>query len=131
MTILIGYVPSPLGDAAVAAGIEEATLRDEDLLIVNSARQGVTIERHVASDDDYRRVKGIVDAAGVQAEYLRITHEDDLAEAILELARERDVTMIVIGVRNRTPVGKFIMGSLSQQILLQSDRPVLAAKMAA
>lgn len=130
MTILVAYVPSPLGEAALAAGIEEATLRREDLLIVNSARQGVTVQRHVASDADEQRVMAVAEQAGCPAEFLRITHRDDLAEELLSLARRREASMIVIGVRNRSPVGKFVMGSLAQQILLQSDRTVLAAKVA-
>jgi nucleotide-binding universal stress UspA family protein len=36
--------------------------------------------------------------------------------------------LIVIGLRHRTQVGKFILGSHAQRILMQADRPVLAVK---
>ena len=38
MSIIVGFVPTPSGEAALTAGIAEAKLRNEDLVIVNSAR---------------------------------------------------------------------------------------------
>ena len=55
MSILVGYVPTPVGEAAVRAAIEEARLRGERLLIVNSVREGALADKSVASDDDLRR----------------------------------------------------------------------------
>ncbi|MGM0928189.1 MAG: universal stress protein [Actinomycetota bacterium] len=130
MSILVGYVPTPVGEAAVAAGIAEAKLRNEELLIVNSTREGALVDKTVASENDILRLKSAADAAGVTTEVLRPTHRDDLAEEILDLAREREVSLIVIGLRQRSQVGKFIMGSHAQRILLQADRPVLAVKAA-
>ncbi|GAA1487595.1 universal stress protein [Brachybacterium sacelli] len=128
MTILIAYAPTPVGDAAVTLGIEQARLRGEDLLIVNSRREGVAVDQSTATEADRDRLREQVRAAGVELELHRLHHGDNLAEAILALAAEREVSLIVIGVRNRTQVGKFIMGSTAQRILLQADRPVLAAK---
>lgn len=131
MTILIAYVPTPVGEAAVAVGIEQAQQRSEDLLIVNSRREGVAVDQSTATDADRERLREQVHAAGVGLELHRQHHGDNLAEVILDLAAERDVSLIVIGVRSRTQVGKFLMGSTAQRILLQSDRPVLAAKLPA
>lgn len=131
MTILIAYVPTPVGEAAVRAGIEEATLRGEDLLIVNSRREGAAVDQSVATDEDRDRLREQVQAAGVSVRFHREHHGANLAEVILELAEQHDVSLIVIGVRNRSQVGKFIMGSTAQRILLQADRNVLAAKLPA
>ncbi|GAB3553564.1 universal stress protein [Arthrobacter tumbae] len=128
MSIMVGYVPTPVGEAAVAAAITEAKLRDEELLIVNSVREGSRVDKSVASDEDLIRLQKSADDAGITARVLRPSHRDDLADEILELAVEHDVSLIVIGLRQRTQVGKFIMGSHAQRILLQADRPVLAVK---
>ncbi|MET1033949.1 MAG: universal stress protein [Arthrobacter sp.] len=128
MSILVGYVPTPVGEAAVQAAIAEAKLRGEDLLIVNSPRDGALVDKSVASDADLERVVGDAAQAGVQVTVLRPPHRDDLAEEILELAQEHEASIIVIGLRHRSQVGKFIMGSHAQRILLQADRPVLAVK---
>ncbi|MFB0835815.1 universal stress protein [Arthrobacter halodurans] len=128
MSILVGYVPTPVGEAAVQAAIAEAKLRGEDLLIVNSPRDGALVDKSVASDADLERVVGDAGRAGVRVTVLRPPHRDDLAEEILELAQEHEASIIVIGLRHRSQVGKFIMGSHAQRILLQADRPVLAVK---
>ena len=128
MSILVGYVPSPVGEAAATAAIAEAKLRGEELLIVNSSREGALVEKMVASAADLKRLAEASTAAGIQATVLQPSHTDDLAEEILELARVHDVSLIVIGLRQRSQVGKFIMGSVAQRILLQADHPVLAVK---
>ena len=128
MSILVGYVPTPVGEVAADAAIYEATLRQEELLIVNSKREGVVVDKTVASDAELSNVLNKAQAAGVKATLLQSTHSDDLADEILDLAEKHDVSLIVIGLRHRTQVGTFIMGSLAQRILLQAERPVLAVK---
>jgi nucleotide-binding universal stress UspA family protein len=112
----------------VGAAIAEASLRGEDLLVVNSAREGSLVETTVASDQDLSRVLTQADDAGVRAEVVRGTHRDDFTDEILDLAERHDASLIVIGLRRRSTVGKFIMGSVAQRILLQADHPVLAVK---
>lgn len=128
MSILVGYVPTKVGEAAVRAAIKEAKLRHEELLIVNSVREGALVDKSVASAEDIERIKQSTVDAGIQARILESFHRDDLAEEILDLASKHDVSLIVIGLRQRSQVGKFIMGSHAQRILLQAEHPVLAIK---
>ncbi|WP_036963364.1 universal stress protein [Promicromonospora kroppenstedtii] len=128
MSIVVGYVPTPAGEAAVRAATAEAALRGEDLLVINSAREGAVVETTVAAEEDLDRVVEQAAAAGVAAKVVRGTHRDDFTDEILDLADQHDASLIVIGLRRRSTVGKFIMGSVAQRILLQADRPVLAVK---
>jgi nucleotide-binding universal stress UspA family protein len=64
-----------------------------------------------------------LDEAGVAVEF----HEasGDPANTIVELADELDVDAITVGSRKRTPTGKVLFGSVTQSVLLGTDRPVI------
>lgn len=51
MTILIGYVPTPVGEAALEAGLAEAAARGDDVVIVNSPRRGAPVDARLVDDD--------------------------------------------------------------------------------
>jgi nucleotide-binding universal stress UspA family protein len=52
----------------------------------------------------------------------------DPAEAIVEAAAERDADVIVLAARKRSPTGKLIFGSVTQAVILGTDRPVLVCR---
>ena len=79
-------------------------------------------------DDDLDRVERDVTELGVDVEIVRIEQGSDPADALVRVAEERDASVIVIGLRHRSPVGKLIMGSTAQRILLDARCPVLAVK---
>jgi nucleotide-binding universal stress UspA family protein len=128
MTVLVGYVPTPLGEATLRAGVQESRRRSEPLLVVNMSRDDVLVDPHRAATDDLDRVERDVTELGVDVEVVRIEQGSDPADALVRVADERDASVVVIGLRHRSPVGKLIMGSSAQRILLDARCPVLAVK---
>lgn len=49
----------------------------------------------------------------------------DTAQDILDRADEYDADAIVLGGRKRSPVGKAVFGSVTQSVVLGTDRPVV------
>ncbi|MCP8999870.1 universal stress protein [Pseudarthrobacter sp. RMG13] len=74
MSIVVGFVPTPAGEAAVTAGIAEAKLRNEDLVIVNSAREGALVDKPVAPDDVLAQAARRATDAGVKATVIPGSH---------------------------------------------------------
>jgi nucleotide-binding universal stress UspA family protein len=64
----------------------------------------------------------------VDFEVRELARGEEVSEDLISVAEESDATFIVIGLRRRTPVGKLIMGSHAQRILLDASCPVLAVK---
>ncbi|HEX2072765.1 MAG TPA: universal stress protein [Geodermatophilus sp.] len=128
MTVLVGFVPTPEGEAAFAAGLAEASRRGEDLLLLNSPRSGAPVSADVAPPELLEQLTGRAKEAGVPVDVRQDPHTGDLADEVVRVAEEADASVIVIGLRRRSPVGKLLMGSTEQRILLQADRPVLAVK---
>lgn len=75
----------------------------------------VSSARHIA--DQLEESGFVVDMAE--------SSSDDPAEAIIEHAADLDVDFICVSGRQRSPTGKALFGSTSQQVLLESDVPVL------
>ncbi|MEU0117496.1 universal stress protein [Streptomyces bobili] len=128
MTVLVGYVPTPEGEAALRAGIDEARLRGERMLVVNASRGDAYVDPRFAQEPDLAHVREDLAALGIEFDIRQVLGAGDAAEEIIELAERADVSLVVIGLRRRSAVGKLIMGSAAQQILLGAGCPVLAVK---
>jgi nucleotide-binding universal stress UspA family protein len=131
-TIVVGYVPKPEGRAALRRGAEEAQLRHAKLVVVNSHRGGREFDRDDALETEaqLKEVRDELSAAGVEHEIRQLVRGMDPAEDLINVATDVAAEFIVIGLRRRTPVGKLILGSNAQRILLDAPCPVLAVKAA-
>lgn len=72
-----------------------------------------------------RRAREVLDDAGI--EYHLEEESGEPAEEVVERARELDVDCICVAGRKRSPTGKALFGSVSQDVILDSDRTVLFA----
>jgi nucleotide-binding universal stress UspA family protein len=118
VAVMVAVTDSPEGAHALGAAAEEARRLGTDLIVVNLKLSPV----------DTSGLPGDVATTVVERQPGLDPGENVLAalEAHAE-ATER----LVIGVRRRSPVAKAVLGSVSQQLLLEADVPVLAVKVPA
>ncbi|GGB76998.1 universal stress protein UspA [Knoellia flava TL1] len=128
MTIVVGYIPSPQGLAAVDAAIEEAERRSDRLVVVNSGVLGDYSGPSFADPKDLDALDAQLSEKGIDHEVRQSTRGLAPAEEILSVAAEVNADLIVIGVRKRSPLGKVVTGSTAQQVLLDAACAVLAVK---
>jgi nucleotide-binding universal stress UspA family protein len=129
-TIVVGFVPKPEGRAALRRAAEEAQLRDAKLVVVNSHRGGRNFDEDEssASEAAMAEVSEQLDTTGVSYELRQLVRGLDPAEDLIAVAAQVKAEFIVIGLRRRSPVGKLILGSNAQRVLLDAPCPVLAVK---
>lgn len=128
MSVVVGYVPTAEGDAALATAIREAGSREVPLIVIISERGhrfGTEAVELQAGADDVRRQ---LELTGLRYDVLQTTKGRDVAEDIVDAATVHDAQLIVIGLRRRSPLGKLLLGSNAQRILLDAPCPVLAVK---
>lgn len=130
MAIVVGYVPTKEGRAALAAAVKEARLRNTRLVVINSNRGGKDLDQEEAAryEQELASVKAEMDEAGIEHQVRQLVRGMEPAEDLIAVADEVTADLIVIGLRRRTPVGKLILGSNAQRILLDASCPVLAVK---
>lgn len=128
--VVVGYVAKPEGEAAVEQGIAEARLRNATLIVVNSHRGGREYddESSVKSAQDLSALEARLKKTGLPYDVRQLVRGFEPAEDLISIAETSGAELIVIGLRRRTPVGKLILGSNAQRILLDAPCPVLAVK---
>ena len=129
-TIIVGYVPKPEGRAAILRAAAEAKLRNSKMIVVNSAKDGREFDtaESVRLEQAMAAIREELEARGIGFELRQLVRGMDVAEDLIAVAEETGAEMIVIGLRRRSPVGKLILGSNAQTILLDAPCPVLAVK---
>lgn len=125
--ILIAYIPGSIGDAALEAGLAEAAVRNCPAIVVNAPRAGRTVDRKMIDEAAKERVIERARTHEVEMDIVQPIEADPVA-AIEDIVESGDFVMLVIGLRKRSTVGKFVMGSTAQRLLLVVGIPVLAVK---
>ncbi len=126
-TIVVGWTPDEYGEAALARAVEEAKLREGHIVVVNATRGDALVDERYADTDQLTRLSEELAGTGIQVD-VRRSMGADVGDQVLEVAGEVSADLIVIGLRRRSPVGKLLMGSVAQRILLGAECAVTAVK---
>ncbi|CCH77410.1 putative universal stress protein [Nostocoides japonicum T1-X7] len=127
MTVAVAHSDTPRGQAALRAAAEEAVLRNQDLAVLHIVG-GVDEVQHNDPAVTDQVAAQLADIAGLTWTLRTAPEGFDTAEALLDEAEEVGATLLVIGSRHRTRVGKMFLGSTVQRVLLESTIPVLVVK---
>lgn len=130
MSIVVGYIDTPEGNAALDRAIEEVRLRGGKLVVIHSMMGGSheEAEEYISSAEAIEDVHQRLHDAAVE----HCTHEyvrgHTPAEDIMQAVDDHDAEMIVIGIRRRSTTGKVLLGSNALEILHDTKVPVLCVK---
>ena len=115
--IVVGYSSKPEGRAALKRALAESEMRSAEVVVV-----------HTSTDTEVAALRTELVASGIPFQIKEAADALDPAEELITTAEARDAEFIVIGLRRRSPVGKLLLGSNAQRVLLDAACPVLAVK---
>ncbi|MFC7020571.1 MULTISPECIES: universal stress protein [Haloarcula] len=119
----------------IDSNVERATAQASAVLDLPHASDSVTATvLHVFEDEvtaektsieqttSGKKMLQMLRDAGVDVETVSV--HGDPEERIVTAAAKREADMIILGGRKRSPLGALVFGSVSQAVILDSDRPV-------
>lgn len=132
MSIVVGYIDTPEGNAALSRAIDEAKLRNERLVVLHSALGGAgqTAEEALANSEAIAAVEDLLQEEGVDYSTHDYVRGNTPAQDIMAAVDDHGGSLIVIGIRTRSATGKLLLGSNALDILHDTRVPVLCVKAA-
>ena len=134
MPVAVAHQASRYSPAVLAEAVREAAQRGEELFVIS-------VEK--AADEDHRAALTasigddlVAAASSAQVPLAPWTLEleaatsevEDTADAILAAVDRVGAGLLVIGARRRSPMGKALLGSVTQSLILDATVPVLVVK---
>lgn len=128
MTVVVGYAATPEGEAALRHATAEAVVRTEALVVVYTSRSDFGSDSSSAEEEQLAALHSALESSGVEHEVVQVARRRDAADEILAAVEARGASLVVIGIKRRSPLGKLLLGSVIQRVLLEADCPVVAVK---
>lgn len=125
MTIAAAFRPDDFGHAAVQWAAAEAAANKEKLVVITV--EEIDPDFETAQEPDLSEFTDRFDLEGIEYE-IRSAASLSVSDVVIDQAIAAGAERLVIGIRKRTPVGKMLMGRVTQMILLDAPMPVIAVK---
>lgn len=129
MTVAVAHRVSATSRKALAQAVREAKFRGTDLAVLHVVGSIDADNREayrLGVSDEIEKVVG--DEPSVPWQLHLATAGPDIADTLLDLVDTLNADLLVIGARHRSPVGKALLGSVAQSVILHAKLPVLVVK---
>ena len=128
MTVVVAYRPDRDSDDVLQRGVAEARARGSSVTLVNVARSDAVLGSGRLTEAEELDLLERLHAQGVDASVQNVPESADVGADIVHIADDLNAELIVIGLRHRSRVGKFILGSTAQTVLLHASCDVLSVR---
>ena len=129
-SIVVGFIDTPEGHAALETAMSEARLRDAKLVVLHSMVGGTREkdDEYLASAEAIEAVHEQLSSSGIEHSTHEYIRGNTPAKDIIDAVAQHDAGLIVIGIRKRSATGKVLFGSNALDILHDAPVPVLCVK---
>lgn len=130
MKILVGYDGSNAAKCALELARDRAKELNAEVLAVTSMVKANEnqIEDIRQAERGLEYTKALLEKEGIECDTHLLIRGFSPGEDLVEFAKENRADEIFIGVRRRSKVGKFLIGSTAQYVVLHASCPVATVK---
>jgi nucleotide-binding universal stress UspA family protein len=128
MKILVGYHGSDVSEKALDLAREHAKAFNAKMYILHSKVTDLPQKAHEIDKQNLEKVKSSLEKENISCEtFLTIVNKSP-GEHLVNFAEENEIDEIIVGVRMKSKVGKLILGSTAQYLVLKAPCPVVTVK---
>ena len=130
MKILSGYDGTEVAREAVALAERHATAFNAEVFILRSMKESHELQLNdmEKADRELEELKHRFEKKNIPCETRLIKSDLTAGEELVKFADEKNADEIIVGVRKRSKVGKLLLGSTAQYVILEATCPVVAVK---
>lgn len=130
MKIMLGYQDFSFNSNVIMTAIEHAKTFNAQLILVTSMAVGEDIpkENFDRAEENLEKAKAYFLDQGIDCTSRLIESGLSTGENLVQFAANHNVGELLIGVKNRSKLGKLIFGSTAQYVILNASCPVLSIK---
>ena len=130
MKILVGYDGTNSAKEALNLAKSHAKAFGASVEVVTSMQKGTESERKEIEQAErgLEYAKSLFEEDGIDCNTHLLIRGLSAGEDLVEFANENQIDQIVVGVKRRSKVGKLLMGSTAQYVILQAACPVITVK---
>lgn len=125
MSVVVGFIPTPVGRAALEAAGTEARLRGGPLIVLNVTQAGADADPRHADEDHLERIREHLRSLPVRVDVRQEVTQTSVVDALLETVRAEDAELLVIGVRRGREVARHLLGATAQRLVVEAPCDVL------
>jgi nucleotide-binding universal stress UspA family protein len=130
MKILVGYDGTNAAKEALNLAKEHAKAFGGTVNIVTSMEKGTESQREEIEQAErgLEWAKSVFDENDIDCKTHLLIRGLMPGEDIIQFAEENEADEIIVGVKRRSKVGKLLMGSTAQYVILKAKCPVVSVK---
>jgi nucleotide-binding universal stress UspA family protein len=133
MKILVAYNAVDGDKEGLVLGLQQAKAFKAEVIVLASlmvSDKGYSFDSRAKEDALLKltEAKKFYEEAGIKCTTELMIRGKDPGEDIVKYAKENQIDLIIVGVRLRSRVGKMLLGSTAQYVILKAPCPVLTFK---
>jgi nucleotide-binding universal stress UspA family protein len=130
MRILVGYDGSNAAKDALSVAKKFAGVFGANVDVVTSMAKASEGEQEIVlqAERELQYAESIFQKEKIDCDTHLLIRGFSAGEDIVKFAKDNDIDLIVVGVKRRSKVGKILLGSTAQYVIIKSPCPVLSVK---